>query len=154
MRLKYDYCLLVKQYSLSEAAFSYWNKLQEQANESGGLYETQPSRIKGNLFNTDNPDETVLGFFGASGVSEKKIFVKDLGKSFKVYDLYNDHLCGPAGYSPDELMAFLREIDTTEYPIFLYNYSGTEEGPYDYIEQFCVDCRKKWGSTTKPDYWE
>ncbi len=152
-RLKYDYCLLVKQYSLSEAAFSYWNKLQIQANESGGLYETQPSRIRGNLYNVDNPDETVLGFFGASGVSEKRVFIKGFGYLYTVLDTYNEQLCQPAGFTPGELMEFLEGIDTTEYPIFLYNYSGKRDGPWDYIDQACVDCRKRGGDTIKPDYW-
>lgn len=153
-RLKFDYCLLVRQYSLSEAAFSYWNKLQEQATESGGLYETQPSRIKGNLYNIDNPDETVLGFFGASGITEKRIFLKGLGYLYKIFDIYHEQLCDPAGFTPGELMEFLRTIDTAEYPIYLYNYSGTDEGPWDYIDQACVDCRKRGGSLTRPDYWE
>jgi hypothetical protein len=153
-RLKFDYCLLVRQYSLSEAAFSYWNRLKEQATESGGLYEKQPSRLTGNIYNVDNPDETVLGFFGASGISEKRIFVKELGYSFKVYDIYNDQLCDPAGFTPGELMEFLSAIDTNEYPVYLYNYSGTGKGPWDYIDQACIDCRKRGGSLTRPDYWE
>ena len=153
-RLKFDYCLLIKQYSLSKTAFSYWNKLQEQADESGGLYETQPSRIKGNLYNVDDPDETVLGFFGASGVTEKRIFLKGLGYLYKIFDIYHEQLCDPAGFTPGELMEFLRAIDTTEYPIYLYNYSGTPDGPWDYIDQACVDCRKRGGNTIKPDYWE
>ncbi len=153
-RLKFDYCLLVRQYSLSEAAFSYWNKLKEQATESGGLYETQPSRIKGNLYNIDDPDETVLGFFGASGFTEKRIFLKGLGYLYKIFDIYHEQLCDPAGFTPGELMEFLSTIDATEYPIYLYNYSDTDEGPWDYIDQACVDCRKRGGSLTRPDYWE
>ncbi len=153
-RLKFDYCLLVRQYSLSEAAFSYWNKLKEQATESGGLYETQPSRIKGNLYNIDDPDETVLGFFGASGFTEKRIFLKGLGYLYKIFDIYHEQLCDPAGFTPGELMEFLSAIDTAEYPIYLYNYSDTDEGPWDYIDQACVDCRKRGGSLTRPDYWE
>jgi hypothetical protein len=153
-RLKFDYCLLVKQYSLSQSAFSYWNKLQEQANESGGLYETQPSRIKGNLYNVDDPDETVLGFFGASGVTEKRIFLKGFGYLYKIFDIYHEQLCDPAGFTHGELMEFLRAIDATEYPIYLYNYSGTPVGPWDYIDQACVDCKKRGGNTIKPDYWE
>jgi hypothetical protein len=152
-RLKYDYCLLIRQYSLSQAAFSYWNKLQEQANESGGLYETQPSRIRGNIYNVDNSEETVLGFFGASGISEKRVFIKGFGYLFKVFDTYNERLCQPAGLTPGELMEFLEGIDTTEYPIFLYNYTGTRDGPWDYIDQACVDCTKRGGNTIKPDYW-
>ncbi len=90
-RLKFDYCLSVKQYTLSEAAFSYWNKLQEQATGSGGLYETQPSRITGNLYNVDNPDETILGFFGASGISEKKYLSRtwEILSKYTIYIMIN-----------------------------------------------------------------
>ncbi|UCH15756.1 MAG: DUF4249 domain-containing protein [Bacteroidales bacterium] len=153
-RLKFDYCLLAKQYSLSETAFSYWKKLQEQANEAGGLYERQPSRITGNVYNVDDPDETVLGFFGASGISEKRVFLKKLGYLYLIYDIYYEQLCDPVGYSPGELMEFLNGIDINEYPIYLYNYSGTAEGPWDYIDQACVNCLLRGGDTLKPSYWE
>jgi hypothetical protein len=77
-RLLYGYSLLVRQYSLSEANYEYWGKLTKNYAEQGGLYSTQPLKIKGNMHNLTHPDQQVLGFFGASTVKEKRIFVDNI----------------------------------------------------------------------------
>lgn len=74
-RLKFGYSLLVRQYSLSEAAYAYWEKVRSNYSEQGGLYSKQPLQIKGNLHNLTNPNQPVLGFFGVSEVKSKRIFV-------------------------------------------------------------------------------
>ncbi|MFZ4546452.1 MAG: DUF4249 domain-containing protein [Bacteroidales bacterium] len=77
-RLKYGYSLLIRQYALSEDAFEFWDKVRINNSEQGGLYEKQPLAIKGNLRNLTHPEMQVLGFFGASSVKEKRIFVKNI----------------------------------------------------------------------------
>ena len=74
-RLRYMYSLLVSQYSLSDAAYAYWNKVKINTLDQGGLYENQPFKIAGNLHNVSNPSQEVLGFFGASTRTTKRIFV-------------------------------------------------------------------------------
>lgn len=74
-RLRYGYSLLLRQYSLSEAALAYWEKVRTNYSDQGGLYTRLPLKIKGNLRNLSHPDEPVLGFFGASEVKSKRIFV-------------------------------------------------------------------------------
>ena len=74
-RLRYMYSLLVNQYSLSDAAYAYWNKVKINTLDQGGLYENQPFKIAGNLHNVTNPTHEVLGFFGASTLTTKRIFV-------------------------------------------------------------------------------
>ncbi|MBA7618032.1 hypothetical protein ES703_25351 [subsurface metagenome] len=76
-RLKIRYSLLVKQYSLSRKAFNYWNELKLQSQETGGLYEGQPVTISGNIYNSSDSDEIVLGYFDASAVQEKRILVEN-----------------------------------------------------------------------------
>jgi hypothetical protein len=77
-RLKYGYSLLLRQYALSGDAFVYWDKVRKNNSEQGGLYETQPLQIKGNLHNLSHPEKQVLGFFGASSATSKRIFVSDV----------------------------------------------------------------------------
>jgi len=73
-RLRYMYSLLVNQYSLSDAASEYWNKVKINTMDQGGLYENQPYQVVGNLHNISNPSQSVLGFFGASTRTTKRIF--------------------------------------------------------------------------------
>ena len=142
-RLMYGYSLLINQYALNEAAYSYWDQLRINSNEQGGLYEKQPLTIVGNLHNNTNPDQRVLGYFSASSVKSRRIFVgnvEDLAFDFTDY-------CSPA---PLGLFGF-REILPDEYPAYL---QGDNMGPYAVVlGQYCIDCTALGGTTTKPNFW-
>lgn len=143
-RLNIKYSLNVKQYSLSNSAYQYLNTVKQLSKETGGLYETQPSGIPGNICNQDDPDEKVIGMFYASSVIEKRVYARVLFNTYKP-------ACIPYGFDMERLMEFLDEIDESEYPIFLL---VKGEGVYDYADQECFDCRLLGGTTTRPDSWE
>jgi len=142
-RLLYGYSLLINQYALSEAAYSYWDQLRINSSEQGGLYEKQPLSIVGNLHNNTIPDQVVLGFFSASSVKSRRLFIGP------VNDLAFDYIefCSPAplgrfGY---------QEIEPDEYPAYLM---GDKTGPLPVVlSQYCVDCTTLGGTTTKPSFW-
>lgn len=75
-RLNYGYSLLVSQYAISEPAYWYWDKLRINSTKQGGLYSAHPLHIVGNLRSTTNPELEILGFFSASSMKSKRIFVK------------------------------------------------------------------------------
>ena len=144
-RLKWRYSLLVREYSLSAESYEFWNGLEKQTQETGGLYETQPYMIKGNMTCVSNPDEVALGFFSVAGVSEKRIFV------------------GPA---PDPVYEMVCNLDTigprnpiedypeSAYPVYLIG----ELLPWGgYLmaasERRCFDCLERGGTNIRPDFW-
>jgi len=53
------------QSSLTKAAFEYWDKINILANQTGSIFDTPPAQIKGNIFNVNDPSETVFGYFQA-----------------------------------------------------------------------------------------
>ncbi len=57
------------QMSISERAFNYWSLVFDQITNFGGPFDTPPAPIEGNVYNVNDPDEKVLGFFGVSKVS-------------------------------------------------------------------------------------
>jgi hypothetical protein len=142
-RLMYGYSLLINQFSLSEAAYSYWDQLRINSSEQGGLYEKQPLSITGNLHNKTYPDQKVLGFFSVSSVKSKRIFVKDVEN----LELDFSSFCSP------QVLGFfgLREINPDDYPAFLM---GNKLGYYSVeLERMCVDCLTLGGTNIKPDFW-
>ena len=144
-RLKIKYSLLVKQYSLSNTAYDYWFQVQKQSQESGGLYETQPARIRGNISNVNDPEELVLGFFNASSVTQKRIFVSE-PFDFRIFG---------ANYNLEYIFreSILRRY--TLYPVYLISLNPMGVGlPYGVGYGTCFDCRKGGGKTEKPDFWE
>ena len=61
--------------SLTEQAFDYWEKINIVANQVGSIFDTPPAEVKGNLYNGDNPDETVLGYFQATNQSYERFYL-------------------------------------------------------------------------------
>jgi hypothetical protein len=142
-RLVYGYSLLINQYAHSEAAYTYWDKMRINMNEQGGLYDKQPMSIKGNLHNITNPEQDVLGFFGAASMTSKRIFVSNV-----------ENL--PIEFSPNcypgaPMIGGLKEITPAEYPFYLngnfYGYFLSQLSPD------CVDCLILGGINVKPDFW-
>lgn len=62
--------LEIHQTSISQRAFSYWSLVFQQLTNFGSPFDTPPAPIEGNIFNVNDPDETVLGFFGVSKVEK------------------------------------------------------------------------------------
>ncbi len=74
-KFAFNYCVHVQQESLSCEAYQFWTNVQEVTEREGGLFENTPGNITGNISNIDDPEEIVLGYFYASAVTEKKIFI-------------------------------------------------------------------------------
>ncbi len=142
-RLVYGYSLLVNQYSLSEEAYNYWNQLRVNSSNEGGLYEKQPLATKGNLHNLTHPDEDVLGFFGASSVNSKRIFVSNVENLPLEY--YS--MCTPSPLTPYGLQA----LDPLEFPVYLL--ADSTGKPTIMLDKWCVDCRSLGGKNVKPEFW-
>jgi hypothetical protein len=142
-RLMNGYSLLVNQFSLSKAAFSYWDQLRINSFEQGELYEKQPLSIAGNLHNNTNPDQEVLGFFSASSVKSKRIFVSPIDDfEFNIIPYCKPDTLGVGGF---------REIRTSQYPAYL---NGNELTYFQIVlERYCIDCTSLGGTTVKPVFW-
>jgi hypothetical protein len=142
-RLVYGYSLLVHQYSLSEAAFKYWNQMSVNSTNQGGLYSKQPMATKGNLRNLTHPDQEVLGFFGASSVKSKRIFVKQVEN----LELETESTCAKRPVTWAQLIG----TDANSWPLYLL--ADAEGNPRILLEEGCVDCRDLHGTLVKPDFW-
>jgi hypothetical protein len=66
--------MLVKQTALSKEIYNYWKKLKEANEEAGSMYDKVPSQIFGNI-KCCNGKEQALGYFTASAVRAKRIFI-------------------------------------------------------------------------------
>ena len=74
-QLQVRYSLLVQQYSLTERAYTFWQNVQAQQESGSSVFDPPPSPIAGNVYNVDNEQELVLGYFRAAALTEKRIFV-------------------------------------------------------------------------------
>lgn len=76
VRFGLGYLIRVKQQSLSRNAYRYWNQVNQTVSLSGGLFESAPGTIVGNISNELDPAEQVYGYFYTSNESEITRFVR------------------------------------------------------------------------------
>ncbi len=69
------YHIEVKQLSISKEAWRYWSSIENQIHSSGSIFEPPPVAITGNITNCDDPEDLVFGYFGASALTTKSIFI-------------------------------------------------------------------------------
>lgn len=142
-RLNIMYSLLVEQVALSQKAYDFWEKMRQNNSRNGGLYETQPMIIQGNIHNLTHPDNEVLGFFSAVSTKQKRIFVSHVAGLKPYARLYRCYYQWPLP---------LRFLQPYEYPVYLAPAEGGGFSNTIYLTE-CVDCLFHGGMNVKPSFW-
>jgi hypothetical protein len=60
----------IRQYGLSKTAYQFWFLLILQNTQQGGPFQTNPANLNGNMVNLSKPENSPLGYFRVSEVSE------------------------------------------------------------------------------------
>jgi hypothetical protein len=145
------YSILVKQYALTRDAYQYFSILKKNTENLGSIFDAQPTQLTGNIHSVKNPDEVVIGFFSASSVTQKRLFITK-------YDVTNWN------FIDTNLDCDVKSIG--HYPLpdprfFVWDYPDTAYYPYYFCgssclmiaRRECVDCRVRGGTNNKPSYW-
>jgi len=147
-RLSVKYSILVKQFSLNEDEYFYWERLKNTIDQTGGLYDVIPSTIPNNIFCVEDPYKQVLGYFGVSAVSNKRLFIKDnfSGVNTMYYGCYSDTIITTR---PDTINGLDADV------VWIIEDKSTKKPPFVIVtyDRDCVDCRSR-GTNIKPDYWD
>ncbi len=139
-QLLYRYSLLTRQLSVDQETYEFWEDVIAQGFSSTALYTTQPYLIKGNIVNTQDPEEVVLGYFTVASVQEKRVY-RDTPNEFEVTysTCYLDH----------DSYRYIFFWPRSYWPIFVTQDSAgrgiSGEG--------CIDCREVGGRLNPPDWW-
>ena len=141
-RLSTRYSILVKQFALDKELYDFFKKLEDVNETNGGMYDKIPAPVFGNIMCCSG-NKKALGYFFASGVKTKRIFIDNLDVHVeRGYSAYSG--CG------------------WEYPQLIgdyYFYGKIVDGNADVgtdvwsRNKYCTDCRER-GTDVKPDFWE
>jgi hypothetical protein len=146
-RLRVKYSILVKQYSLNENEYRYWETLQNMAELVGGLYDIIPSGVISNVYCLDDPDNKVLGYFSVSSCSTRRLFINDFFGG--ILTPYTNEECIADTIYGDDPIPFLNMSAwiIIEHPVPppAYNVITYKKG--------CADCAAR-GTTREPDFWK
>jgi hypothetical protein len=146
-RLTVKYSMLVKQYSLTQNEFLYWEKLKAVTQNVGGLYDVTPAAIPNNIYCNEDPTRTILGYFSVSSMKSKRIFVKDYFRGQP--NLYSD--C-----THDTLHTAHPTLPNLNNSVWiLESYEGIGQPSYTTITytRGCADCTVR-GTNQRPAFWE
>ena len=145
-RLRVKYSILVKQYSINEDEYLYWDKLKKITELVGGLYDMTPSSIPSNIYCIEDPNEKVLGYFSVSASTSKRLFVK--GSFAGIFTPYTDNVCIADtffGFDPiPSLNTFVWVIIDHPVPPPAYRVTTRVKG--------CYDCTVR-GTNIPPSFW-
>ncbi|CAN5330922.1 hypothetical protein BH10BAC4_BH10BAC4_20770 [soil metagenome] len=145
-KLSEKYSILVRVRGISVDEYNYWQLLQKTTENLGGLFDPLPTQVTGNMHNTTNSSESVLGYFSGGYIQEKRIYISpnDLPDYLRRVD--------PSGCRQDTIPnARLSGLGNSVLLIGSYGVPVT----LGYLSSTpnCIDCRLAGGTTIKPDFW-
>lgn len=143
-KLQEKYSIEVNQTGLSRDAYNYWKILQRNTEQLGSIFDAQPTQLRGNIKNTADPDEPVIGYVNAATITSYRIFILR-GQIMDRIQLVSN--CITITTTPDSVAHYLSDARLA--PAYYVSGGGITLSTVD-----CVDCRLKGGTTNKPAYWE
>src|SRR5690606_400950 len=148
--LRFVYSILVRQYVIDAEAYGFFRAILENNHDNGSLFDKQLGAVSGNMSAAEDSEETVLGFFEVSGVSEQRKFFKfhDLDRRFPM----------PVQEFPCPYVHTINTVDSLEFYVKGRGLDiiGAEYKDGEFIgrlaPKYCTDCRFR-GPSIKPDFW-
>lgn len=149
-RISNMYRIDVNQYFISEEAHRYYEMMQRNNSNVGGLFSPEPSECRGNIVNIADTSELVLGYVDVTAVTTARCYIDN--SKLRFYK-------GTRVLDEPEL---LRTQDEWNYA-YLFRDMRPEKDEYDeFTGSFlgyswwparCVDCRYGGGYKSRPDDW-
>lgn len=137
-KLFVEYSIEVRQQVLTESSYQFWEGLKKTTENIGGLFDPLPYRLIGNVHNTANPNEPVLGYVSGGATHKLRIFIDidDLPDDMQIQSSVIRG-CG------------IDSVSTLSDGMLLL----TNQPPYYTGQPRCIDCRTEGGVTVKPPFW-
>lgn len=64
----------VYQYSITKEAHEFWDKLLRISQPNGNIFDLPPAAVRGNIYNVDDEDELILGYFESASVEVARTY--------------------------------------------------------------------------------
>lgn len=147
--LRNRYSLLVRQFAISESAYLFYKRLEENNNSGGSLFDQQTGSIYGNIYSTKGEDHSVLGFFEVSGVTEKRVFFNESDFDDRLHVASFPYYCDASSTIKTVPDSALYYVTLSGGNIYYYDSFLNEV----YIQSTgCTSCAF-YASLIKPEYW-
>ena len=152
-RLSVLYSSLVSQRVIEKAEYEFLLDLQRVTESVGGLFDSQPYEILGNIHSTES-SVPVLGFFSAGSVQKQRIFLGygDLPDHFQKREYHGCPIDTVCVIYRSDLKCTIDLAGIPERSYLVADLFPRFPG-YTMTTKPCADCRTQGGVLTKPDFW-
>jgi hypothetical protein len=152
------YSILVRQYALTQDAFNFYQNIKKNTEELGSIFDAQPSQISGNIHNTNNPAEPVVGYVSATNVQSKRVFINHADLPGNVQPIYPyDCVEQDALYSDktgtNQVQNILINPPIDYFATSAITASGGGIIGFRYSTRQCIDCTLR-GTQKTPAFWK
>jgi len=142
------YSPLVRQRVLTAAGYEYYRKVKQNTESLGGLFDPMPSDVPGNFHDVDETGRSVIGFFSAGSISEKRIFISRNELPVE-YHQFPSAGCELDTIPLEEIEGYIGKllvgaVVAQGAPVII-GYTTSTRG--------CIDCTTLSGTATKPQFW-
>ncbi len=149
-RLSVLYAASVRQSRISGEAYRYWEAMRKNGSDIGGLFSPEPSELRGNVVNLNDPYELVLGYVDVQTTISDTLFVDNnearFYRSARAPLPAPDTLATPAEWKKAFETGYLPGIE-------VFNEETGRLIGYEWWPARCVDCRYRGGTKNKPAWW-
>jgi hypothetical protein len=156
-KIELKYSILLREYALTADAFKFWETLKKNTEQLGSIFDAEPTTLAGNIHNTHDGTDIVVGFISAGAVSKKRVFItsEQLPSFYKTTYPYE---CGIDSTFFDDPHSHLNTVlikilSGEEIPVnAIFNKNSPRPIGYTASDILCVDCTLR-GTKTRPDFW-
>jgi hypothetical protein len=148
VKINIRYSILVKQYAIADEAYQYFQILKKNTENLGSIFDAQPTQLIGNIHSVKNPSEVVIGYFTASSVQQKRIFINRDEVTNWNY-IYPGQSCDMIAIEQNPTNFLLYTYADPGYTA--YYFFGTTGLELNRVS--CLDCTLQGGTNQKPSYW-
>jgi hypothetical protein len=156
------YSILLRQQGLTKDAYAFYENLKKNTELLGSIFDAQPSQLTGNIHNTANAAEPVIGYITAGTTQQKRIFIPKsaLPQSFVSRYPYGCQL--DSAFNDPILPLRPHPIYTSETLIPMPNpyivyapFGDTSKPPGSWLftNRQCGDCTLR-GTIKQPPFWK
>jgi len=143
-------CLVeVRQMALTQNAYSYFKRFQEQTQNANGLTDSPPSAAVGNVQNIANRQQRIVGYFTASAIAARRYWIDRT--DVQGLPLGQTDPDGPSTQKGAELFFALNQRQPNPEPIYPYPNIRIFGGPPRPPTAICVPSNSR--TPFKPDGW-
>lgn len=147
IELSIKYFIFLRQYALPKEGYEYLENLKKITEETGSLFDAQPSQLNGNIHGTAAKEEPVLGYLVASTPTTKQMYITnadvqpwDYNPGCVMFEVPAEAIAG--AFTENSLI-----------PLSLDGSAFSLKGIYA-TTYSCGDCTALGGVTTKPGFWQ